>query len=321
MRGVQRTPIRTCPGPESVEAFKPGTVSGGTEMTLLDLLNWSTNYLRERGVENPRLNAELLLASSLNLKREGLYARLREPFEREAQQRLEDLIQRRVSGEPLQYILGYQEFWSIPLRVDPRVLIPRPETELLVEQSLSILSQGALTGTPYILELGTGSGAIAISLAKEVRNLLIVATDISGEALRVARENAISAGVLDQIRFVAGDLFDPFRLMKGRGPFHLILSNPPYIPYLDIPKLAREVRDYEPILGLNGGTDGMVFYRSIVSEASSYLFQGGWLLLEVGKGQGALVSAMIAEEGSFSRPKRIKDFSGIDRVVKAQRRE
>ncbi len=289
-------------------------------MTILDLLNWYTNYLGEQGIENPRLNAELLLAHSLNLTREALYTHLRDPSWKEGRERLEHLIQRRVSGEPLQYILGDREFWSIHFRVDPRVLIPRPETELLVEQSLSILSEGSLEGTPRLLEIGTGSGAIAISLAKEVRDLFIVATDISGEALLLAKENAVDAGVHHQITFLQGDLFGPFRSTGERGSFHLILSNPPYIQSSEIQNLAREIKDYEPIVALNGGVDGIAFYRSIVSQSPTYLRKGGWLLLEVGEDQGKRVSAVIEKEGVFDRAERIKDLSGIERVVKAQKK-
>jgi release factor glutamine methyltransferase len=289
-------------------------------MTILELLNWSTHCLRDHQIENPRLNAELLLARSLNLSREGLYTHLHDPSRQEGKENLEHLIQRRVSGEPLQYILGHQEFWSINVKVDPRVLIPRAETEFLVEQSLSILSENFPRNTLYVLEIGTGSGAIAISLAKEVRDLFIVATDISGEALLLAKENAKCAGVPHRIEFVKGDLFSPIRLMREKEPFDLVLSNPPYIHRSQIQNLAREIKDYEPVVALNGGEDGMEFYRSIVSEGPSYLRRGGWFLLEVGEGQGKTVSAMIEEEGSFGRPERIKDLSGIDRVVKAQKK-
>jgi release factor glutamine methyltransferase len=290
-------------------------------MTILDLLNWSTCCLRDHQIENPRLNAELLLAQSLNLNREGLYAHLRDPSGEEEKENFERLIKKRLSGEPLQYLLGYQEFWSIHMKVDPRVLIPRPETELLVEQSLSILSAACLKKSPYVLEIGTGSGAIAISLAKEVRDLFIVATDVSGEALLLARENAKSAGVLHRIEFVNGNLFSPIRLMREKEPFDLILSNPPYICRSQIQNLAREIKDYEPVVALNGGEDGMAFYRSIVSQGPLYLRKGGWLLLEVGEGQGKRVSGIIEEEGCFTRPERIKDLSGIDRVVKARRKD
>ena len=289
-------------------------------MTILELLNWSTHCLRDHQIENPRLNAELLLARSLNLNRERLYSHLQDPSGEEETEKFEQLIWKRLSGEPLQYLLGYQEFWSIHFKVDPRVLIPRPETELLVEQSLSILTAAYLKRTPYVLEIGTGSGAVAISLATEVRDVFVVATDVSGEALLLARENAKSAGVLHRIEFVNGDLFSPIRLMPEQEPFDLILSNPPYIDRSQIQNLAREIKDYEPPVALNGGEDGMAFYRSIVSQGPSYLRRGGWLLLEVGEGQGKRVSTMIDEEGSFSRSERIKDLSGIERVVKAQKK-
>jgi release factor glutamine methyltransferase len=289
-------------------------------MTILELLNWSTTYLREHDIEKPRLNAELLLARSLNLSREGLYTHLQDPSREEEKEKFERLIKKRLSGEPLQYLLGHQEFWSVDFKVDPRVLIPRPETELLVEQSLSILSENLLRRTPHVLDIGTGSGAIAISLAKERRDLFIVATDISGEALLLARENAMSSGVLHQITFVKGDLFGPFRRLRKKEPFDLIVSNPPYIHRLEIQNLAREIKDHEPFVALDGGEDGMDFFRGIISRAPSYLRKGGWLLLEVGEDQGEKAAGLMEQEGFFSRPERIKDFSGIERVVKAQKK-
>ncbi len=292
----------------------------GLEMTILEVLNWSTHYLKDHGVENPRLNAELLFAGSLNLSREGLYMRLHDQVKERDKEVLEKLIHRRISGEPLQYILEHQEFWSLDFRVDPRVLIPRPETELLVEQSLLILSESSFSRVPSVLEIGTGSGAIAIALAKELKNILVVATDISMEALVLARENARSAGVQDQIRFVKGDLFGPLHLSKGGAPFDLILSNPPYITRSKIRTLAREVKDHEPVIALDGGEDGLAFYRRIVPEAPFYLREGGWLLLEVALGQSGAVSEMIEEGDHFLEPESIPDLSGIGRVVKAQRK-
>jgi len=292
----------------------------GLKMTGSELLQWSTNLLKDHRVENPRLNAELLLAYSLNLSREELYVRLHRDIQEGGKEVLERLIQRRISGEPLQYILGHQEFWSINLRVDPRVLIPRPETELLVEQSLSILSKKAFEQNLSVLEIGTGSGAIAIALAKEVKHLFLVAADISRDALILARENAKTAGVQDQIEFVNGDLFGPLRPSREKRPFDLIVSNPPYIVRRKICTLAKEVKDYEPTMALNGGEDGLGFYRRIVPEATGYLRAGGWLLLEVALGQGSDVSDLIEEEGGFCQPECIPDLSGIGRVVKAQRR-
>lgn len=288
-------------------------------MTVLELLNWSTHTLKDHQIENPRLNSELLLARSLNLSREGLYRNLHSQLKGMEKEALERLIQRRISGEPLQYILGHQEFWSIDFKVDPRVLIPRPDTELLVEQSLLILSKNSLKQIPSVLEIGTGSGAIAIALAKEVKNIFLVATDISREALGLAKENARSAGVQNQIEFVNGDLFSPLRFLKDRAFFDLILSNPPYIIRRKIDTLAKEVRDYEPFIALDGGEDGLEFYRRIIPEAPFYLREGGWLLLEVGQGQGEKVAEQIERNGTFLKPQILPDLSGIERVVKVQK--
>src|SRR4030043_783741 len=219
-------------------------------MTVLEILNWSTNHLKNHQIENDRLDAELLLACSLNLSREGLYRNFHSPLAEREKETLEKMIQRRISGEPLQYILEHQEFWSIDFKVDPRVLIPRPETELLVEQSLLILSENSLREIPFVLEIGTGSGAIAIALAKEVKKIFLVATDISRDALALAKENAESAGIQHQIKFVNGDLFDPLRPSEERRPFDLILSNPPYLIRPEIGSLAKEGGDYEPIIAL-----------------------------------------------------------------------
>lgn len=288
-------------------------------MTGLELLNWSTNRLKDHRIENPRLNAELLLARSLNLSREGLYRNLHGQLKEKERETLEKMIQRRISGEPLQYILEKQEFWSVDLKVDPRVLIPRPETELLVEQSLLILSENSFGGVPSILEIGTGSGAIAIALAKEVKDIFLIATDISRDALVLARENAKSAGIQDRIKFVNGDLFSPLHPSKERKPFDLILSNPPYIIRHEIGSLAREVREYEPTIALDGGEDGLEFYRHLISQAPSYLREGGWLLLEIGQNQREMVSKLIEEEGTFLKSECVPDLSGFERVVKAQK--
>ena len=289
-------------------------------MTVLEFLNGSTNYFKDHGIENPRLNAELLLARSLKLSREKLYTHFQSQIRPEEKEAMEEFIQRRVSGEPLQYILEHQEFWSINFEVDRRVLIPRPETELLVEQGLSIISKISFKRTLSILEIGTGSGVIAIALAKEMKNIFLVATDISRDALILAKENAKSAGVLDRIKFVNGDLFGPLHPSKERNIFDLILSNPPYIIRSKIRTLPREVKDHEPIIALDGGEDGLAFYRHIIPEAPFYLREGGWLLLEVALGQSRIVSEMIEGGGHFFKPESIPDLSGIGRVVKAQRK-
>jgi release factor glutamine methyltransferase len=284
-------------------------------MTVQQALNWATDYLRDHGVENPRLNAELLLARAMSLNKEGLYLRLRDGLREEEGETIGDLVRRRANGEPLQYILGHQEFWSIDLKVDPRVLIPRPETEHLVEEALSILTNISSKKIPSVLELGTGSGAIAISLAREVGNMFLVATDLSGDALTVALENAKRASVSDKIRFVKGDLLRPFR---SGEIFDLILMNPPYIPDPDINGLAGEIKDHEPLSALKGGKDGLEFYQRLISQIPSYLKREGWILLEVGNHQASSVSRMIETEGCFRKPERVRDLAGIERVVKAQ---
>ncbi|MGZ3604839.1 MAG: peptide chain release factor N(5)-glutamine methyltransferase [Thermodesulfobacteriota bacterium] len=307
--------------PADRRTIGPKERSDETKMTILEVLNWSVNYLEDHQIENSRLNAELLLARSLNLSREGLYMRLHDQVEERNKEVLEKLMQRRIAGEPLQYILEHQEFWSLDVRVDPRVLIPRPETELLVEQSLLILRQfRASKRISSVLEIGTGSGAIAIALAKELKDLFLVATDISLEALVLAAENARSAEVLNQINFVNGDLFGPLHSLKGGAAFDLILSNPPYITRGKIDTLAKEVKDHEPRVALDGGEDGLAFYRRIIPEAHFYLQEGGWLLLEVALGQSGIVSGMIDDGGHFLKPESIPDLSGIGRVVKAQKR-
>ncbi len=312
----KEAPLST-PSPHRSERSRKGET---LKMTGVELLQWAISTLKDHRIENPRLNAELLLAHSLNLNREELYVRLNREFGEGEKGALGKLVQRRISGEPLQYILGHQEFWSIQFKVDPCVLIPRPETELLVEQSLSVLSERTFGRNPSVLEIGTGSGAIAVALAKEVKKSFLVATDISRDALILAKENARSAGVQDQIQFVNGDLLGPFHASKEGGVFDLILSNPPYIIRSEIGSLAKEVRDHEPVIALDGGEDGLDFYRRLISQALSYLRKGGWLLLEVGQGQAKRVARQIRGSGTFLEPHILPDLAGIERVVKAQRK-
>ncbi len=290
-----------------------------TVWTILGLIRWADERFRKEGLPTPRLDAEILLAESLGTDRVGLYTHFDQPLKSDELARFKTLLLRRLRREPVAYILGRKEFWSLPFKVSRDVLIPRPETEILVSEALKIISERNVT-FPRILEIGTGSGAIAVALAKEVKKSFLVATDISRDALILAKENARSAGVQDQIEFVIGDLFGPLRPPREKEPFDLILSNPPYIVRRKICTLAKEVKDYEPTIALDGGRDGLAFYRRIIPEAHSYLRAGGWLLLEVALGQGPEVSEWIEGEGHFFKPECVPDLSGIGRVVKAQKR-
>jgi len=287
-------------------------------MRIIELLNWSTNHLKNQGVDNPRLEAEILLAHCLRINREKLYINLNEFVHEDDQERFNKLLERRMKGEPIQYILGYKEFWSLGLKVNHNVFIPRPETEILVEQALLILQKERDQKEFLILEIGTGSGAIAISIAKELKQVSFIATDISFEAILLAKENAVLAGVDQKIRFINCDLMGPFRFING-GYFDMIISNPPYIKSSDIERLPREVKDYEPIWALDGGVDGMDFYRRIIYQTPFYLKRDGWLLLEVGQGQGEVISEWMRYNNFFKEFQIIKDYSGIDRVVKIRK--
>ncbi|MBT3256631.1 MAG: peptide chain release factor N(5)-glutamine methyltransferase [Deltaproteobacteria bacterium] len=266
------------------------------------LLETATDYLVERGIESARLNAEVLLAYQLHVKRISLYLNFDQPLTEKEVSGYRGLIRRRLKHEPLQYITGIQEFWSLAFRVNPHVLIPRPETEILVEQAITLTR--AFAETPLrILDLGTGSGIISVTLAKEVHEALILATDISGEALNLARLNAREHGVSDRITFLRGNLFEP--LMVEKPVFHMIASNPPYVCTHEIQGLLPEVERYEPRQALDGGKDGMDFLKQIICQAPQFLHPGGWLLLEMSPYQVEEALFHLGPDGCL--PKRNKN--------------
>jgi release factor glutamine methyltransferase len=286
------------------------------EPTLSGALDWGTRLLRERGIESPRLNAELLLRKTLKIDHVQVYLYCDRVLTQPEFTLYECLINRRIKGEPIQYILGNREFWSLDLRVSPAVLIPRPETELLVEETLKIF-RDERNLTLRFMEVGTGSGAITIALAKEMQGCFIVAEDISWRAILVAKENARIQGVSGNIRFLVGDLFPP--LKEGRFLFDLILSNPPYVPSSKIATLPREIAEFEPRIALDGGPDGLGFFRRIVTGSVLFLKDGGWLMLEIGEGQREAVAEMIRNTGVFTSPSIIRDHSGADRIIRARK--
>lgn len=272
--------------------------------TVLKLLRWTAEYFNGRGIDSARLDAELLLADTLGLDRVGLYLNFERPLQADELAVYREQVRRRAGREPLAYILGRTEFWSLPLRVTPAVLIPRPDTELLVEQALA-----RVAGAARVLDVGTGSGALAIALAHERPECAVTAIDLSAAALAVAADNARANGVAERIDFAEGDL-----AVLPMGPFDLVVANPPYIPHGDLAALMPDVRDFEPHLALDGGADGLDAYQALAGQANRVLAAGGWLLVEVGIGQAAAVQQLFAGAG-LTEIFTARDLAGIERVV------
>ena len=285
--------------------------------TIQELLKVSADYLRQKGVDNPRLGAEVLLARHLKVDRVRLYLEFEKPLQEEELAGYRSLIRRRAAREPLQYITGTQGFWSTELVVRPGVLIPRPETELLVEQTLEIVRRDdSETVAPCILDLGTGSGALIVALGREIENARLFASDISPEALTVARENATRLGLSQRVEFLHGDLLEP---VKEKGlRFHLIVTNPPYVASEEMATLMPEVR-HEPVLALDGGPGGMAYLERIIREAPDCLEPGGWLLIEMDPRQVAAALRLVDEGGRYGERRAVKDYSRRDRVIVARR--
>jgi release factor glutamine methyltransferase len=289
------------------------------------LLTEAEAILRTQGVDTPRLDAEVLLAHCLGVSRAQLYTRLSAEVSPTDHAVFSQVIGRRARREPLAYITGVREFWSLEFHVTPDVLIPRPETELVVETALRLLARATsnrrqATGCPpalRILDLGTGSGCIAVALAKELPEAELWASDSSAAALAVAQENARKHGVADRLHFLQGDGFAP--LNKHTAHFDLLVSNPPYISHLDLPALQPEVRDWEPCEALAGGDDGLDFYRWLIEESPSYLRSGGVLVMELGAGQSAEVLRLIRAQRNYIESASVRDYAGHERVAVAYR--
>ncbi|MBU1727090.1 MAG: peptide chain release factor N(5)-glutamine methyltransferase [Candidatus Omnitrophica bacterium] len=251
--------------------------------------------------------AELLFTRALNCDRLSLYADKALVLDKDSSFFISSVLKRRISGEPIQYILGNTEFMGLDFKVTPDVLIPRQETEVLVE---AVISWAGKATSLNILDLGTGSGCIAISLAKFIPWANITAVDFSDNALAVAKENAQSNKV--DVDFKRSDLFEVFSLSPVT--YDLIVSNPPYVASLEIERLQREVK-YEPLVALDGGADGLDFYRRIINDSPSFLKDGGLLVVEMGFGQREAIERIFAESGNFEIIEVAKDYSGIERVI------
>ena len=252
---------------------------------------------------------------ALGWSREDLYRNPEGELPEPRAERFESLVSRRSRAEPVAYITGSREFWSLDFRVTPAVLIPRPETEHLVETVLDVLA--SRPGRCRVLEVGTGSGAIAVCLAKECARAEVWATDVSAAALDIARENAHRHGVSARIHWLQGDLLAPVQGLSGW--FDVLVSNPPYIASGAITRLQRDVRDWEPALALAGGVDGMDFYRRILRDGVDHLQEGGVLAVEVGAEQGGGVSRLFQAHGELRGARVVRDYAGLPRVAAAER--
>jgi len=282
-----------------------------TDWTVGALLDWTAQYFIKKGCDSPRLDAEVLLAHALKLKRIDLYARYNEDIQEEAKAKFRDLVRRRAEGCPVAYLVANKEFYSLPFFVNQDVLIPRPDTECLVDVALRV---GKKENWKLILDLGTGSGCIAIALAKSLPQVKVIAVDISAKALEVAAKNAIVNKVADRVNFVHGDLFAP--LEKGLA-FDAIVTNPPYIPDNDIKDLDKDVKDYEPRLALSGGADGFSVFDRILADAGSSLKIGGHLFIEIGSPQEEPSRARFNSYSGFQLYPTILDGGRNPRVLHA----
>ncbi|MDN3513101.1 MAG: peptide chain release factor N(5)-glutamine methyltransferase [Candidatus Brocadia sp.] len=286
--------------------------------TVSDLIHWANTVLQGHGIDSPRLDAEVILSHLLCCRRIDLYINPDRPVENSAAASYKKAIQKRVRRVPLQYITHHAEFMSLDLHVDERVLIPRPETELLVEAVIKrsqILSQ---ENEIVIVDIGAGSGNIAIALAKKIDNARIFAVDISPDALAVARLNAQRHEVLDKITFLCGDIFAPLEGCEIESKVNFIVSNPPYVSSNEFSALQKEVRDYEPYAALVSGQDGFHIFKRIIAHADTWLKPGGFVVFEVGEKQAREVAWLLKDTGHFKKSEFIEDYQQINRIVIAQ---
>lgn len=277
--------------------------------TIRDLLAWATRDFAGRGLETPRLDAELLLAEAMPCKRVDLYLRFEEGPAEPVLARFREAVRRRRNREPVAYIVGRKAFHELELAVGPGIFVPRPETELLVDEAITRLKSLHPSGIK-ILDLGTGSGAIALALLHALPALTAWAVDRDPRAGQAALANAQALGLQDRFLYREGDLFAP---VMDQAPFDLITCNPPYVPTGEIPNLMPEVKDHEPRLALDGGPDGLDLVRRVLREAPEFLKPGGWLLFEVGEGQAQTVAELAGPLLSHEATR--DDLRGIPRIV------
>lgn len=281
-------------------------------MTVLESINLSSEFLKNKGIESPRINAELLLAHVLNCKRLNLYLSFEKPLTEEEVQKYRDLLRRRSKFEPLQYIIGRVEFYGLDFKVNNSVLIPRQETEIIVE---TIISQFDKNDPLKIMDIGTGSGNIAVSLAKNLDNSFVTAIDISEDALKIAAENALLNSVNERTEFIKIDFLNED---VNRNDFDIIVSNPPYVSMEEFETLSPELKEYEPKVALTDYNSGFRFYEIISAKSNLLLTTGGKLFFEVGKGQLSKVSDIMTKN-NFRNIIVTKDYLNIERVISGEK--
>jgi release factor glutamine methyltransferase len=281
-------------------------------MNIRDLLRQAATELKISNSTSPRLDAEVLLASYLHTDRLELYKAPEKPLSEEECRGFRKWLERRLQAEPVAYIIGFREFWSLLFEVNREVLIPRPETEILVEEALQA-GKNMMPPALRILEIGVGSGAISVALARDLPDARVMATDISAGALALARRNALTHGVADRIEFLCGDLYGPVV-----GIFDLIVSNPPYIGAAEFAQLPRSVREYEPREALLAEENGTASHREIIAGSRKHLRKGGWLLMEMGTGQKEIVAGLLEKSGAFVDIEARRDYGGVERVIIAK---
>ncbi|MFM7413730.1 MAG: peptide chain release factor N(5)-glutamine methyltransferase [Planctomycetota bacterium] len=286
---------------------------GDEVWTVGRLLTWTTEWLTAKGSDSPRLDAEVLLAHVRGCPRIALYTAFDEPVADGVRARFRELVSRRGGGEPVAYLVGSREFFSLPFAVTKDVLIPRPETEGLVVRAIDLFREAA---APRIADVGTGSGAIAVAVAKRLLQATLVATDISAAALAVAADNAARHGVADRVSFVESDLLAAPDLA---GPWDAILSNPPYVREDEFASLPRDVRDHEPRSALVAGPTGVEVVERLARQAVERLAPGGWLLVEIGPAVAAAAEGVIAAVVGLEPAPTLKDLAGLPRIVQARR--
>lgn len=294
-------------------------------LPLKELISIGAKQLRDAGVADAEIDAKELYCFMQNMDRTALMLRWQEVLQDNQCEAYFDLIERRASRVPLQHITGRQEFMGLPFEVNDKVLIPRQDTETMVEDALELIDKGTLRGQEYtdglgkgtdVLDLCCGSGAIGISIAKLAKGAHVTCSDLSKEALEVAERNA-RLNDCKSVKFTESDMFDAFCGRLGKKKFNLIISNPPYIPPSVIEGLEPEVRDHEPMMALDGGEDGLDFYRIIAQQAPEHLKKGGVLMMEIGFDQKEAVKSLLQETGRFEKVVGLTDLTGKDRIIVA----